>query len=137
MRALGLLVLTFAFHGGVTACTLPAPQPAVEVVPGTRVPFFDDRYYAFIGRVVGSSVFQGSPGLDVEVIDPWTPVQRSGEMLHVSVIEWRGCLEAHVPSRKFAPAEFPIGVRVRVVSRSLQLWEADLEHSLLVIGKAL
>jgi hypothetical protein len=104
---------------------------------GVALPRFDKQSLAFIGSVVGHTTSeQGFPALMVKVLEPWTPAQEQGEVIHVSVADW-SCTSQPTPHSAFRPAEYPVGTRVRVISPGKLVYSWDLQSSITVLGAAL
>ncbi|MFP7722804.1 hypothetical protein [Lysobacter sp. A3-1-A15] len=117
------------------ACSPPAPLPLVAGPAGATLPYFDASFVAFVGRVVGhSESADGFPQVEVEVLDPWTPRQASGEIVRISVSTWNGCDRPASPAAAFIPTTYPVGTRLRVVGRTARIFDWDIETSVLVLG---
>jgi hypothetical protein len=122
----------------VHACTPPArlglePEPA-----GSSVPYFNNYFYAFVGKVVGYAENESKdPALAVEVLDAWTPMQKPGDVLNIRVSIWSGCSATALHTRSnFDPKKYPVGTRLRVVTVGLAVPTWDSEISLAVLGVA-
>ena len=115
------------------------PPPKMELVPGpggTSVPWFNEYAYAYIGKVVGHSKDESdNPALDVQVLDAWTPVQKNGDVLKVTVQPWSGC---GLPRKRgdFDPSKYPIGTRLRVITFTTVIATWDERVALVVLGSA-
>ena len=135
-----------SFHFFV-ACTLLActqalacsPPPALQSVvgpDGSSVPYFNEYAFAYVGKVVGYSENEWKdPALDVQVLDAWTPRQKIGDVLKVSVQPWSGCDLPHARG-DFNPSKYPIGTRLRVVTFSGVIATGDAPLALVVLGVA-
>ena len=137
MRVASLvLCLLLACEQDTLACS---PPPRLELVPGpagTSVPWFNQYAYAYIGKVVGYSENESKdPALSVQVLDAWTPVQKVGDILKVSVQPWSGCGLPHERGG-FDPAKYPIGTRLRVITFTAVINELDAANALVVLGAA-
>jgi hypothetical protein len=107
------------------------PGPA-----GASIPYFNKYAYAYIGKVVGYSENEWKdPALAVEVLDAWTPVQKNGDVLKVSVQPWSGCGLPHARGN-FDPSKYPIGTRLRVIAFSNVINIGDAQIALVVLGAA-
>ena len=138
MRIASLLValLLFANAREVSSCTPPTEMQLVPGPAGTPVPWFNEYAYAYIGKVVAYSKDEwGNPALDVQVLDAWTPMQKNGDILKVTVQPWSGC---GLPRERgsFEPSKYPIGTRLRVVTFSRVIASWDAKVALVVLGPA-
>ena len=107
------------------ADTPPPPMHAEPGPDGTRIPYFNQYAYAYIGKVVGYSENEWKDSaLEVQVLDAWTPMQKNGDVLTVAV---RG---------DFDPHKYPIGTRVRVICFSRVIDRSDAHLALVVLGVA-
>jgi len=137
MRALhffGFCILAFARTAH--PCSPPTPMRPVPGPAGSSVPYFNEYAHAYIGKVIGYSKNEwGDPSLDVQVLDAWTPQQKNGDILKVSVQPWSGC---GLPRERgsFDPTKYPVGTRLRVVTFSAVIDESDAEIALVVLGVA-
>ena len=140
MRALGfvgIFALTVSAHL-VYSCSPPPRMTSVPGPAGTSIPYFNEYAYAFIGKVVGYSENEwGDPSLDIQVLDAWTPRQRNGDILKITVQPGSGC-EVEVARKRgdFEPSKYPIGTRLRVVAFSPVIPDWDAKISLTVLGSA-
>jgi hypothetical protein len=111
------------------------PPPQMHLVPGpagTEVPYFNDYAYAYIGKVIGYSENQWKhPALDVLVLDAWTPKQKDGDILKVTVQPWSAAEHGD-----FDPSRYPIGTRLRVITfgKEISNWDADIALVVLGVG---
>ena len=103
---------------------------------GSSVPYFNEYAFAFVGKVVGYSENEWKdPSLNVQVLDAWTPRQRIGEILKVSVQPWSGC-DLPRTQGDFDPSKYPIGTRLRLVTFSTVIASWDEKIALVVLGVA-
>lgn len=120
----------------VHACSPPVPVGFIAGPADTDIPDISDQVYAYIGKVVGYSKNEwDDPSLDIEVLDAWTPKQKKGDVLKVTVQPWSGC---HLPRERggFDPREYPVGTRLRIVSPGNVIPSSDVESALVVVGVA-
>ena len=137
-------IATFLAGCFLSVCALGAhacsPPPRMELVPGPNgasVPYFNEYAYAFIGKAVGYSQNEwGDPTLDVAVLDAWTPRQRNGDVVKVTVRPWSGCDDKPRARGNFEPSKYPTGTRLRVVTFSPVIDPRDSEIALVVLGLA-
>ena len=121
--------------GNAFACSPPPPLSTVEGPNGTMVPYQDPTYFAFLGRIVGHSLTKdGDPALVVLVLDAWTNRQEAGQVLAIGVAQWRGCGLTEPMGEPFHPENYPIGTRVRIVSRDQTMFTWDTDNGILVLG---
>jgi hypothetical protein len=121
---------------GVSACTPPAAMHLESGPAGASIPYFNEYAYAYVGKVVGYSENEWKdPALAVEVLDAWTPMQKKGDVLKVSVQPWSGCGLPHARGN-FDPSKYPIGTRLRVITFAKVIDIEDAKLALVVIGVA-
>ena len=131
-------IALWAFSGGVAiACSPPPAIPVVAGPNGVMLPYQEPSYFAFLGKVVGhEDNAAGVPALAVEVLDAWTARQRRGEIVTIAVEQWQGCGLPKPMGERFQPARYPIGTRVRIVSRESTMYTWDVEVGISVLGVA-
>ena len=125
------------FSGPVQACS---PPPALSTVQGpanTPIAYQDNSFFAFVGRVSGHAQTEhGAPALTIEVLDAWTSRQAIGELVTIGVEQWQGCGLTKPMGEPFDPSQYPIGTRVRIVSRDATMNTWDAKTGILVLGIA-
>jgi len=70
------------------------------------------------------------------VLDAWSDRQEVGQVITIGVEQWIGCgltkpLTGEAP---FRPDAYPMGTRLRVISREQTMYTWDVEAGLLVLG---
>ncbi len=139
MRQFFLVVLfsQCIYAGEAIACSPPPPLSVIEGPNGTLVPNREPSYYAFLGKVVGHTRNgRGVPALSVKVIDAWTTRQRVGEVIVIAVEQWQGCGLPEAMGEPFQPQAYPLGTRLRIVSRESTMFTWDVENGISVLGAA-
>jgi len=129
------LITALLATGNAFACSPPAALSTRDGPNGSRVPYQDPTYFAFLGKVVGHSVTSnGDPALVVQVLDAWTDRQTAGQFLTIGVAQWQGCGLTTPMGEPFHPENYPVGTRVRIVSRDQTMFTWDTENGILVLG---
>ena len=135
------VVIAFLLVGSCAdACSPPAPTFTEEIANGVAIPRWDASWYAFLGKVVAHTKgSDGEPAVTFAVLDAWTPRQRVGEAITVSIPQWSGCGEGweHERATPVDLSIFPIGARVRVVAREPKVQAWDIDASMVVLGTPL
>lgn len=132
-----VLLSLWVYVGEAIACSPPPPLSVVEGPGGTLVPYQEPSYYAFLGKVVGHTRNgQGAPALSVEVIDAWTTRQKIGEVVIIAVQQWQGCGLKKAMGELFQPQAYPLGTRLRIVSRDSTMFTWDVKNGISVLGVA-
>lgn len=130
-------LIGLAFASGALACSPPAPLSTVSGPGGSQIPYQEPTYYAFLGKVVGyKRNAAGDPALSIVVLDAWTNRQVVGETVTIGVARWQGCGLRKPMGERFHPASYPIGTRVRVVSKEDTMFTWDVENGILVLGRS-
>jgi len=103
---------------------------------GASIPYFNEYAFAYVGKVIGYSENEWKdPSLDVQVLDAWTPMQKTGDILKVSVQPWSGCDLPHARGN-FDPSKYPIGTRLRVITFTSVISSDDAALAFVVLGAA-
>mgnify|MGYP007089896485 CR=1 FL=1 len=103
---------------------------------GPHVPYEHQQFYAFLGKVVGhTTTNSGDPALSIVVLDAWTQRQKEGQLMTIGVAQWIGCgLSDPIDKKPFQPSAYPVGTRLRVISREETMYTWDVALGITVLG---
>src|SRR5690348_15426626 len=106
-----------------------SPPPTIWLGEnGPHVPYEHPSFFAFLGKVVGhTSTSDGHPALSLLVLDAWSDRQEVGQVITIGVEQWIGCglTKPLTGEEPFRPDNYPIGTRLRVISREQTMYTWD------------
>jgi hypothetical protein len=101
-----------------------------------QVPYERPAYFAFIGKVLAHTTTDaGDPALSLLVLDAWTERQTQGQEITIGVAQWQGCYLTKPMGERFDPKIYPVGTRLRVITREKTMYTWDVSAAILVLGK--